>query len=1176
MSVLVGALLAVLGTGCDETQPVPSVDDGGQADSGSVDAGPPDAGDGGPMDSGIDPVATCSGPEDCEPGAVCVPAVAEGSDGDSGRCEPPHVVYSILLPAFTGGVASRAIEMMAEGLYRLPRGGETLGPEVPDSTFGYAMMRADGTAVDCPDGVGSRRPCIVPNWSALIAPWRPDGRRAVPNYRDLQVGEDYRWVIPSKYNRFDLFGLRPLRYLLSTALLATDAQLAETGFRRRDFENAALAFVDSYLTHGRVGFAQTQDPAPGEPGGHQNPNRSWADPDGTLGYLSEWNPAQNENARTNRNIVLPLADPNPNDGFGEDGRIDGLTGYALRESAAEKHALAFLAQMLSLSYQTQRGLHPAPERYREAVRQLGADLSLPRGLETEQNHGISQSLALMVLAHHFAGTDEQRLPRGLTDAWLRLGRHRLNDVIGDTVYRHGVHAEDTGFYHGYQQYFMIEIARWLDAQGLDLSDGVVPMADLPEHQRIDWDPSLDEPNINRVDPDPSLVLLERGADGELSGGGLLPAMLAYTAYLVQPTGWVPETGTGVPVYAPEYQDHIFLPFARSLAHTEAGAAALFSLTLGEEGAPPSTSSRLFYDPLDPSSKGAHAVLRSGWRPFSVQTHVHVQLGTPSHGHSHLGTGGFVLSGPNPVTSEAPGRVLLEDSGWFSYQDDRRRYFEGTPAHNTVSIDGQNQCSLAWTSRSLDALDLGDAPARDCATVAEQGAGLEPGQAGYPAGRSVPGLSLLDEGATGGWVYQSLQHGLYPGVSHRRGLLLLEPGALLIVDEVVADRPVQATRHWHGPRGLTPAQVRATASTTEGGAPVWQARFRDAESGVPLMTLQEVGTRDCQVYHGAMQGERFARGWHSSRENQAEASLELVCSSPLGTRALTATLFLFGARAGTEAELELTDAGDRLHLEIQLGEACGPRTIDIQRLGQGETAGENLRVGCGEGSVFENADRWWPMEDASSMVPRNGTSVGRTEGLQRTDGFEGSGYAFEDGRVELDDALDELHQQARFTLAFALRRAPGTVAGTEGLFSTAAWSEGATGIKLYARDGTQARFTLEAPEGPIYSTSLDDYFVADGQYHLYMVVVDDARSTGAVRFYRDGALIGDRSAGGRALPATSADGPITVGAKPGAASFPLRADLDDLALFLHPLSESEVLRACRERVSAATSPLNCGL
>jgi uncharacterized heparinase superfamily protein len=110
---------------------------------------------------------------------------------------------------------------------------------------------------------------------------------------------------------------------------------------------------------------------------------------------------------------------------------------------------------------------------------------------------------------------------------------------------------------------------------------------------------------------------------------------------------------------------------------------LYVATAGARGTPPAELCPSFPD-------GGYHVQRSGWgggaREFEDELYLIFDcgpLGEGGHGHYDL------LS----VEVSGGGRPLLVDPGRFTYSEqpsNLRRWFKGTAAHNTVSVDGRDQ------------------------------------------------------------------------------------------------------------------------------------------------------------------------------------------------------------------------------------------------------------------------------------------------------------------------------------------------------------------------------------------------------------------------------------------------------------------------------------------------------
>jgi hypothetical protein len=91
--------------------------------------------------------------------------------------------------------------------------------------------------------------------------------------------------------------------------------------------------------------------------------------------------------------------------------------------------------------------------------------------------------------------------------------------------------------------------------------------------------------------------------------------------------------------------------------------------------------------------GGYAIQRTGWDPF--ESHLIFDtggIGMLTGGHSHADALSIVLS--------SQGRELLVDPGTCVYNSapEWRNYFRSTRAHNTVTIDGQDQAEAGGTFR----------------------------------------------------------------------------------------------------------------------------------------------------------------------------------------------------------------------------------------------------------------------------------------------------------------------------------------------------------------------------------------------------------------------------------------------------------------------------------------------
>ncbi len=229
-------------------------------------------------------------------------------------------------------------------------------------------------------------------------------------------------------------------------------------------------------------------------------------------------------------------------------------------------------------------------------------------------------------------------------------------------------------------------------------------------------------------------------------------MAHFAGTITAPDGSVPLKGASLPLSVADFD-----------RQTKASLAGLdpaldYLLSGGTSGAPPAPAQLFETSGLavlrgiddhpevanpDNTPDDAWALLDTGpWRTL----------------HSHLDRLGLVLY--------AGGHQLLEDAGLYQYAPYDavprstyydKDYFYSTAAHNTVVVDAINQARKGSVS----------------------------------AGATLAGDR---------WTYQSGQHDLYPGVTHRRAVMLVRQGVVLVVDELVSGYPHTYSQMWHFPVG----------------------------------------------------------------------------------------------------------------------------------------------------------------------------------------------------------------------------------------------------------------------------------------------------------------------------------------------------------------------------------------
>ncbi len=818
----------------------------------------------------------------CADGLACVVDVGSeyGFAASDDVCERPRAIYSFIAYGERG--ENRRVDealAMIDGTYRMPRFGGTSGGMV---TMSHAMPLADGSPLQCTGlSRGKPRDCLVPDWTRYLG-------------TELE-----------QYDRFYFFGLRMLGSVIYTAFHSPAKRLAVqyhtlTGkwldrdgiaWLRAEARHLALAMVDSFVASGHRPFALDRMPAcyTGD-SGYQNPNAVWAP------HLAHWDPAMrlgNGRLATARDVPADCTGAIPH------------TYYTLRDSLWYPHGVAFRALVLANSYYLYRGMLP-PERrdaWLQVVRETGDALALPSSYEPNQNHGVTESAALMQLGSDFASL----LPPEVTTSWLELGRYRLNDLIVDTVFADGVQVEQSPMYHNYQTVLLLQILSWMEAHELDLVTGIDPAAP------IDYDtvaPAPTNPAVTGLSPSPAL-----------DARAVVDNMVRASVHLAQHDGWIPLIGSSAPQDLRRYQVDVF----SSYISDERPFAPLlrFFRTGGTEGTAPPDAARLsvFED-------SGFAVMHSAFKPdFAKQTHVVFSTGMPYNRHSHPEALAVHLFGPDTTPGAKTGTPLLVDSGWYSYESIGTNYFKSTLAHNTVNIDGKNQCVRDPAHMRLDPYVDGDLPS--CAELAE----LEPG-----AGVVTRGQSLQGTWNGTSWLYQSARNTLYFGTTHRRAVLLVGRDILIVLDILDSNAAHTFSQTWHLAPRIPPL---AETPKSEGGT--YHIQFpRSADDPGPLLSLHEAtdGAELVLHYGDPPIGGVYGQGWYSEQENDAEPKLVVELRRTGVASTAFASVFLLGSRAGEHADVTLrkgsASAGG---VTVQLPDAT--LTFDVENLA--DASAELVRV-----------------------------------------------------------------------------------------------------------------------------------------------------------------------------------------------------------------------------------------
>jgi Heparinase II/III-like protein/Concanavalin A-like lectin/glucanases superfamily/Heparinase II/III N-terminus len=341
-----------------------------------------------------------------------------------------------------------------------------------------------------------------------------------------------------------------------------------------------------------------------------------------------------------------------------------------------------------------------------SLQKLGGFLAEPKHFEADFNHGFNEGAALLLLADNFP-----HMPGAAS--WRALALERLKAMLVNTIDADGVEVENSPFYQVYVLGLVYQIAQWAKR----------------------YEPALATPYSEAASK-----------------------MLAYTAEITQPNGYLPMLGATATTYMPSQDPNVYGPMAA------ADPAFDFAFTRGAKGTPPPDGTVLF-----PVS--GQFVMRSplgSVANLANQTYVTFNAGTYRTSHSDLDALG--------MTMYSNGSTLLPTSGLYTYTEEPwLEYFHGTRSHNTVVVDGKDQA---------------------------QGSA----QAG-------------SHGSAGGATWASGLSGLYAGVSHHRTILVLRQGLTLVLDELSGSAAHTYTQTWHmAPGSSLLSSAGNTAVTSAAGAP----------------------------------------------------------------------------------------------------------------------------------------------------------------------------------------------------------------------------------------------------------------------------------------------------------------------------------------------------------------------
>lgn len=274
---------------------------------------------------------------------------------------------------------------------------------------------------------------------------------------------------------------------------------------------------------------------------------------------------------------------------------------------------------------------------------------------------------------------------------------------------------------------------------------------------------------------------------------------------------------------------------------------------GKGGTPPAKRAELF--PV-----AGLFVLRAP-KAAPEQTFVTFDSGVYRTDHSHLDA----LS----TTIYSEGTALVPDSGLYTYdRGSEYDYFHGTRAHNTVVVDGKDQ----------------------------------------PEGAARPGAY----GVSGPASWATGESTLHEGVTHRRTVVILDQGLVLVTDDLSSDTEHEYAQTWH----LFPgAGLRVEGVDVD----------VDNIKGVPILLLRQAEPAALTLAHAYGQTAPM-QGWISLAYSKKEPAHALEFKRR-GTHARFATAFVMGRRARSGVEATVKETLDR---------ATGDRLVTVCAQGYGAT------------------------------------------------------------------------------------------------------------------------------------------------------------------------------------------------------------------------------------------------
>jgi|GEM_PF-498313 len=471
---------------------------------------------------------------------------------------------------------------------------------------------------------------------------------------------------------------------------------------------------------------------------------------------------------------------------------------------ADKHTSAYLALVLVNTYWKLRLIDRLDPDFKVVLRHLissrGEFLADPAHFEPNNNHGVNQAAALLALGANFPDLAQD-------GDWLNLAWERIGVSLDKNVAADGVQVEQSPYYHMYIMKHFLQLYEW----------------------SVKWG------NGYLADEMDSACL----------------GMIRFATYCIQPDGEIPLISSSI-------QDTVFRPTNSApnevyelIARLDSDFAYVY--TQGLEGLPPAEKSVLF-----PVS--GWSIMRSAFLPaetFDQATQVIFDVGSYRTGHSHLDA----LS----VHVYAHGQTLLGDSGLYSYEEGPLHdWFFGTAAHNTVSVDGQDQ----------------------------------------QVGTAYAGLFVTQND----WSFQSGWHELYAGLQHRRGVWLYKDEFILVLDRLellTATGSVHSfAQNWHFFPGLEVRNKGAQALVLN-------------ESGAVVAHMQQLWPEKMKV-QSVLGGENHTNGWMSIKYEKLTPAWALSWEQ-YGESARFAVLIDLTPGAHGQPQVNIQDNGEEVLVQVQLEE-----------------------------------------------------------------------------------------------------------------------------------------------------------------------------------------------------------------------------------------------------------------